>query len=69
MSFQFSIEFHVKVLLHEFFLGHGEAAMQGLIGGVLRLIYEILEPDLVSWNSIVAGLADNVSPHELQFVS
>jgi hypothetical protein len=49
-----------------FILGH---AKQGLNGGVLKLIYQILEPDFVSWNSMVAGLADNASPHELQFVS
>jgi len=44
-------------------------AIQGLIGGVMKLIYPILEPDPVSWNNIIAGLADNASPHGMQFVS
>jgi hypothetical protein len=48
---------------------HSGHVKQGLNGGVLKLIYQILEPDFVSWNSMVAGLADNASPHELQFVS
>lgn len=47
-------------------LGH---AKQGLNGGVMKVIYPILEPDLVSWNNVIAGLADNASPYEMQFVS
>jgi len=55
MNFQFSLKSHVKVLTSwkPFILGH---AIQGLIGGVMKLIYPILEPDPVSWNNIIAGL-------------
>ncbi|WJX38602.1 hypothetical protein P8452_26248 [Trifolium repens] len=35
---------------------HSGHVKQGLNGGVLKLIYQILEPDFVSWNSMVAAV-------------
>ena len=60
--------FCVKIPLHgtPSFLDH---AKQGLMRDAFNLFDQMPEPDLVSWNSIIAGLADNASPHALQFLS
>lgn len=65
-SNEFSVFYEIpckgSTLWNTFILGH---AIQGLIGGVVKLIYPVLDKsDPASWNNIIAGLADSASPHE-----